>query len=328
MLEGPEDDAEEEEEDAEEDEGGAAAAAAATAADEVEEETTAAAAAVSVPSPPAAASITPPPPWSHSQNEPSMSSDDKGPLLSRSCCSRETFAAASEIAVGEMAPSGNEAAAAAAAGAAAAARGDEEEEELPSATSTEAEDPKMWSIFSPFVCRYRALNSCACTRHGIRPDTFTPSSCSSRTLRGLLVISRTDRPRVPTGSSRRTMYSRQSSGRPRARLASTVSSPFISCRAYAAILFARPMPAPFLLQVDDDARALRLDVRERELELLGAVALEGAQHLGGEARVVDSQGDVLEALGVARHDGGGLGVGFSSVDLLFEVEESFFWRGG
>ena len=60
------------------------------------------------------------------------------------------------------------------------------------------------------------------------------------------------------------------------------------------------------MEVDDHAVVL-LDVLHGELELLLAVALEGAEHLGGEAGVVDADRDLIAALDVAEADGDGLG---------------------
>ena len=80
--------------------------------------------------------------------------------------------------------------------------------------------------------------------HGIRPSIFTPSRSSVATFLGLFVISWIDLIPMSSRMFATAVYSLTSSGKPRARLASTVSNPWVSCSAYAAILLARPMPRP------------------------------------------------------------------------------------
>ena len=82
------------------------------------------------------------------------------------------------------------------------------------------------------------------------------------------------------------VYSRvTSSGSPSARFASTVSNPFVVLQRVRGDLVREPDPAPLLVQVDDHPVVL-LDVLHRQLQLLLAVALQRAEDLGREARVV------------------------------------------
>ena len=103
-------------------------------------------------------------------------------------------------------------------------------------------------------------------------------------------------------------HSRASAGKPSARFASTVSSPF-ACSSYAAKLVQEADPAALLAHVEDDAAPFRLDARERLLELLAAVAEERVEHVAGQALGVHADEDVLRALDVPLHEGEVLLVG-------------------
>ena len=73
-------------------------------------------------------------------------------------------------------------------------------------------------------------------------------------------------------------------------------------------LVGQPDATSLLVEVDDDAGAAALDELHGELELLAAVTLERAQHLGGEALVVHSNREVAGAAHVPDEDGHGLAV--------------------
>ena len=79
--------------------------------------------------------------------------------------------------------------------------------------------------------------------HGILPPIRTPSRSIVATFRGLFVMSWMDWIPISSRMLITAVYSLVSSGNPM-RVASTVSSPCVSCSAYAAILFARPIPRP------------------------------------------------------------------------------------
>ena len=64
-------------------------------------------------------------------------------------------------------------------------------------------------------------------------------------------------------------------------------------------LVQEPDSATFLGHVQEDAGALRLDARQRELELLAAVAAERVEDVAGQALRVHADEHVLGALDVA-----------------------------
>src|SRR5260221_6584972 len=61
-------------------------------------------------------------------------------------------------------------------------------------------------------------------------------------------------------------------------------------------------PATLLRHIEKDAAPLRLDLRERLLELLAAVAAQRVEHIAGEALGVDAHEDVLCAVDLAHHE--------------------------
>mmetsp|Transcript_49445 Transcript_49445/g.96693 ORF Transcript_49445/g.96693 Transcript_49445/m.96693 type:complete len:243 (-) Transcript_49445:636-1364(-) len=103
---------------------------------------------------------------------------------------------------------------------------------------------EVWFMRATLASRYRRL----CwfdlgATMGCVDETSTPRDFRRSTLRGLLVSSCTLSIPMSSSIDGTGPYVLQSSGKPRWRLASTVSSP-MSCMAYAATLLARPIPRP------------------------------------------------------------------------------------
>ena len=89
-------------------------------------------------------------------------------------------------------------------------------------------------------------------------------------------------------------YSRASAGKPSSRFASTVSQPLL-LQLVGPELVEQADAAALLGHVEEDARALLLDARERPLELLAAVAAERVEDVAGQALRVDADEDVVRA---------------------------------
>ena len=91
-------------------------------------------------------------------------------------------------------------------------------------------------------------------------------------------------------------YSRLSTGRPRSRLASTVSRPCVLQLVGADLVADADAPALVAAEVDDHAEALLGDPLHGRVELHAAVAAQRAEHVAGEALAVHPDEHVVLAL--------------------------------
>ena len=97
-------------------------------------------------------------------------------------------------------------------------------------------------------------------------------------------------------------YSRLSTGRPRARLASTVSWPCVLQLVGLELVADADAAALVAPQVDDHAEALLGDAPHGRVQLRAAVAAQRAEHVAGEALAVDPDEHVVLALHRARDE--------------------------
>ena len=96
-------------------------------------------------------------------------------------------------------------------------------------------------------------------------------------------------------------HSRASAGKPSSRFASTVSRPCL-LQLVRLELVEQADAAALLRHVEQDAALLALDLRQRVLELLAAVAAQRVEDVAGQALGVDADEHVLGAVDVALHE--------------------------
>ena len=96
-------------------------------------------------------------------------------------------------------------------------------------------------------------------------------------------------------------HSRASAGKPSSRFASTVSRPCL-LQLVRLQLVEQADAAALLRHVEQDAALLGRDQRQRELELLAAVAAQRVEDVAGEALGVHAHEHVLGAVDVAVHE--------------------------
>jgi hypothetical protein len=151
-------------------------------------------------------------------------------------------------------------------------------------------DGREWPIRRRLASRYAAENGLWPTITGERRSMVTPSARSAFTLSGLLVISGGGAvvARVVGEAEDAVGVDRVVAGR-------------LEC--VRADLVRQADAAALLAQVEDDALPAPRDLGLRGLELVAAVALEGAEDLAGEALRVHARQDAALVPDVAHDEG-------------------------
>src|SRR5690606_23430817 len=179
---------------------------------------------------------------------------------------------------------------------------------------------RTWPSRCSFVRRYRRLRTCGAVGSGSRPATTTPCDRSPSTLAGLLVSSRTERPRARAlgGVVGQQPGGAHAGGGEHGGAVAVVAGVDRPTDGQVGVdgvgapvlldvgpeLVDEPDPPPLVPGgVDEDATPGGVDGPQGEPELDAAVAAEGPEDVAGQALGVHPGDDVLATVDLAPGEG-------------------------